>query len=171
MAYSAYTGFQWRRARKDIPEEIAALKEKAPAKVAVNADGSEEPAAPSGPEATKIAELQEERKEILANGVRDNHSNWGALLLGMGTVLTFEGCLNTFTRTGKLFPGPHLYAGATITCLWAIAAAMTPQMQKGNETARSIHIAVNAVNCGLFLWQVPTGLQIVQKVFQFTTFP
>jgi len=44
-------------------------------------------------------------------------------------------------------------------------------MQKGNDTSRSLHIAFNAVNIGLFLWQVPTGLDIVAKVFQFTTLP
>lgn len=44
-------------------------------------------------------------------------------------------------------------------------------MQKGNDTARSLHIGLNAVNVGLFLWQVPTGLEIVWKVLEFTTFP
>lgn len=32
---------------------------------------------------------------------------------------------------GKLFPGPHLYAGAAITVLWALAAALVPYMQVG----------------------------------------
>lgn len=72
---------------------------------------------------------------------------------------------------GKLFPGPHLWAGAAITVLWALAAALTPAMKKGNETARSLHIALNTVNVGLFLWQIPTGLEIVEKVLQFTTLP
>jgi len=27
-------------------------------------------------------------------------------------------------RAGKLFPGPHLFAGMAITGLWAIAAAL-----------------------------------------------
>lgn len=65
---------------------------------------------------------------------------------------------------GKLFPGPHLYAGAAIVVLWALAASMVPAMQKGNDTARNAHIAFNALNVGLFLWQVPTGLDIVYKV-------
>ena len=30
---------------------------------------------------------------------------------------------------GKLFPGPHLYAGAAITVLWALAASLVPAMQ------------------------------------------
>lgn len=72
---------------------------------------------------------------------------------------------------GKLFPGPHLYAGATITVLWALAASLVPSMQKGNETARSAHIALNTINILLFAWQIPTGLEIVGKVLEFTSFP
>lgn len=79
--------------------------------------------------------------------------------------------MNTYLRTGKLFPGPHLYAGAAICVLWAAAAALVPQMQKGNDTARSAHIALNAVNMALFAWQIPTGLEIVGKVFEFTHWP
>jgi hypothetical protein len=86
-------------------------------------------------------------------------------------VIAIEGCLNTYTRTGKLFPGPHLFAGAAIVALWALAAALVPAMQKGNQNARNAHIALNAVNVGLFIWQIPTGFDIVNKVFQFTTFP
>ena len=55
--------------------------------------------------------------------------------------------------------------------LWALAAALVPQMQKGNETARSAHIALNCINLALFAWQVPTGLDIVYKVFEFTSWP
>ncbi|MBA0844765.1 hypothetical protein Goarm_022501 [Gossypium armourianum] len=81
------------------------------------------------------------------------------------------GGVNTWFRTGKLFPGPHLFAGAAITVLWAAAAALVPAMQKGSETARSLHIALNAVNVILFIWQIPTGIDIVFKVFQFTNWP
>lgn len=38
-------------------------------------------------------------------------------------------CAPTCAAAGKLFPGPHLYAGAAITVLWAVAAALVPQMQ------------------------------------------
>lgn len=55
--------------------------------------------------------------------------------------------------------------------LWALAAALTPAMKKGNDTARSLHIALNTINVALFLWQIPTGLEIVEKVLQFTTLP
>ena len=55
---------------------------------------------------------------------------------------------------GKLFPGPHLYAGAMITVLWGLSAALVPAMQKGNDNARTAHIALNTVNLLLFASQV-----------------
>ena len=55
--------------------------------------------------------------------------------------------------------------------LWAAAAALVPWMQKGNDTARTAHIGLNAINLLLFAWQVPTGFEIVDKVFQFTVWP
>ena len=74
-------------------------------------------------------------------------------------------------RTGKLFPGPHLFAGAAIVVCWALAGALVPAMQKGDNNARNAHIALNCVNLSLFAWQVPTGLDIVWKVFEFTKWP
>ena len=38
--------------------------------------------------------------------------------------------------------------------LWALAASLTPAMQKGNDTARSLHIALNTINILLFVTQV-----------------
>ncbi|OMP02628.1 hypothetical protein CCACVL1_02739, partial [Corchorus capsularis] len=48
----------------------------------------------------------QERKELLKGSFRDRHFNAGSILLGVG------GGVNTWFRTGKLFPGPHLFAGA-----------------------------------------------------------
>lgn len=96
----------------------------------------------------------QERKELVAGGYRDKHFWWGSILLGSGVMFAVEGAFNTYMRTGKLFPGPHLFAGAGIVVLWALAAALVPQMQKGNEGARNAHIALNAVNLALFAWQV-----------------
>jgi hypothetical protein len=120
---------------------------------------------------SQIDALTEERKALMAEQPREKHFNWGSLLLALGVAIGVEGPVNTYLRTGKLFPGPHLYAGAGIVVLWAVAAACVPQMQKGNDTARSVHIGLNAINMALFAWQVPTGLEIVGKVFQFTQWP
>jgi hypothetical protein len=180
--YAGYLGFQWRRVRT-IPEEVAALKAQMPKVPAGGARPSwhalcwhakrclrgavaltrtpipaaEAAAAPTAAEkelTAQIEALNAERKELMAESPREKHFNWGSLLLALGVAIAIEGPVNTYLRTGKLFPGPHLYAGAGIVVLWAAAAACVPQMQKGNDTARSAHIALNAINMGLFAWQV-----------------
>merc|ERR1712232_753240 len=115
-----------------------------------------------------ISELTVERKELASAGPRDKHFSNGALLAFLGTAFAIEGPLNTYARAGKLFPGPHLYAGAGLVVLWSLAAACVPAMQKGNDTARSIHIGANALGMGLFGWQVVSGLPILLKVIEKT---
>ncbi|KAJ3693967.1 hypothetical protein LUZ60_009447 [Juncus effusus] len=179
--WSGYLGWQWRRVRT-IQDEINELKKevKAPAVTpeAVTAGAGADmaaspppPPAKASPAEGKIQQLTEERKALLKGGFRDRHFNAGSILLGFGVLESVGGGLNTWLRTGKLFPGPHLFAGAGITVLWALAAALVPAMQKGNETARNLHIALNALNVALFIWQIPTGFDIVLKVFEFTKWP
>lgn len=71
---------------------------------------------------------------------------------------------------GKLFPGPHLFAGAAIVALWAVAAALVPAMQKGNQNARNAHIALNAVNVGLFIWQVSSNRSMCPPSCKFCSY-
>ena len=159
--YAGWLGLQWRKVRT-VGDEIAALKKTMPADAA---------AAAGSAAAKQIDELTATRKELVAGKFKDKHANVGYLLLAMGVTLAVEGCVNTYLRTGKLFPGPHLFAGAAITCLWAMAAGLVPEMEKGNQKARDLHIALNCLNVALFTWQIPTGLEIVGKVFQFTSWP
>ncbi|CAN1175527.1 hypothetical protein LINPERHAP2_LOCUS31988 [Linum perenne] len=169
--YAGYLGWQWRRVRT-IQNEITELKKQLkPAAVAPDGTPMESSDAGSSPVEAKIRQLTEERKELVKGGYRDKHHDAGSILLGFGVLEAVGGGLNTYIRTGKLFPGPHLYAGAGITVLWAMAAALVPAMQRGNETARNLHIALNVVNVLLFVWQIPTGLDIVLKVFEFTKWP
>ena len=107
----------------------------------------------------------------MAGGYRDRHFNQGSILLAGGVSIAFLGGLNTYLRTGKLFPGPHLYAGAIIVCLWAVAASLVPAMQKGNEAARIGYIMLNLTSTLMFLSQVPTGFEILLKVLDSTSFP
>lgn len=166
--WAGYLGWQWRRVRT-TQNEISELKRQVKP-TPVTPEGTPVEAAPS-PVELKIQQLSEERKELIKGSYRDRHFNAGSILLGFGVFEAIGGGVNTWFRTGKLFPGPHLFAGAGITVLWAAAAALVPAMQKGNETARSLHIALNAINVVLFLWQVPTGIDIVFKVFEFTKWP
>merc|ERR1719199_773928 len=71
-----------------------------------------------------------ERKELASKDYRDRHWALGSVLLGIGGSFAIEGPVNTYMRAGKLFPGPHVYAGAAICSMWAIAAALVPYMQK-----------------------------------------
>lgn len=168
--WAGYLGWQWRRVRT-IQEEINELKKQVKPAVAVGSEASAEETVSVSPFEAKIQQLTEERKELIKGSYRDRHFNAGSILLGFGVFEAVGGGLNTWFRAGKLFPGPHLFAGAAITVLWAAAAALVPAMQKGNETARSIHIALNTLNVILFIWQIPTGIDIVLKVFEFTKWP
>lgn len=166
--WAGYLGWQWRRVRT-IQNEINELKKQVKP-TPVTPEGTPVEAAPS-PVELKIQQLTEERKELIKGSYRDRHFNAGSILLGFGVFEAIGGGVNTWLRTGKLFPGPHLFAGAGITVLWAAAAALVPSMQKGSETARNLHIALNTLNVALFLWQIPTGFDIVLRVFEFTKWP
>lgn len=166
--WAGYLGWQWRRVRT-IQTDINELKKQVKP-TPVTPDGKPAETAPS-PVEIKIQQLTEERKELLKGSYRDRHYNAGSILLGFGVLESVGGGVNTYLRAGKLFPGPHLFAGAAITVLWALAAALVPAMQKGSETARNLHIALNALNVLLFISQIPTGIDIVFKVLEFSKWP
>jgi hypothetical protein len=151
---TAILGFQWRRQRT-LGDEISALK-KTLRTLQIE---------------SQINELTQERKELAAAGPKDKHFSQGSLLALLGTAFAIEGPLNTYARAGKLFPGPHLYAGAGLVVLWALAAACVPAMQKGNDTARTVHIGANAAGIGFFIWQVVSGVPILFKVWEKTQWP
>jgi hypothetical protein len=161
--YTGNLGLGWRRAR-ELATKIKETKAQLPA---LNAEGIRPPSALDA----EITQMEGERKELIGKKLNEKHESWGNLLLALGVLFGVAGPFNTYLRTGKLFPGPHLWAGATIVVLWALAAALGPSMKKGNEGARIAHIALNTVNVALFAWQIPTGLDIVAKVFEFTTWP
>ncbi|KAH1204594.1 hypothetical protein GmHk_16G045509 [Glycine max] len=163
--WAGYLGWQWRRVRT-IQNEINELKKQ----VKPTPVTPEEVPPPSEIE-LKIQQLTEERKELLKGSYKDRHYNAGSILLGFGVLEAVGGGLNTWIRTGKLFPGPHLFGGAAIAVLWALSAALVPSMQRGSETARSLHIALNTLNVLLFVSQLPTGFDILLKVFEFTNWP
>ena len=56
-------------------------------------------------------------------------------------------------------------------CLMIVAAALVPYMQKGSETARVAHIGLNVINIALFAYQIPSGIEIMLKVWEKTSWP
>lgn len=174
-AFSAYTGYSWRRLR-ELGGEITELKTQRKALEAKLDPEDESPAhakikAEVASLTTKIDEITATRKEMAGQDFRDKHWLGGSLVLGLGVSFAIEGPVNTFLRAQKLFPGPHLYAGAGLVVCWALAASLVGSMQKGKDWARNAHIAINVLALGLFTWQIPTGWEITQKVIKFTKFP
>mmetsp|Transcript_19315 Transcript_19315/g.38598 ORF Transcript_19315/g.38598 Transcript_19315/m.38598 type:complete len:281 (+) Transcript_19315:36-878(+) len=171
FGFSVYTGllgFKWRRQREIGPELKdleSALKSLGP----VDPESGPTPSQASA--ASAVAALKSERSVLSSEKNNQRHFSSGSLLAFLGTFFAIEGPLNTYARAGKLFPGPHLYAGAALVVLWAGAAACVPGMQKGNDTARSLHIGLNGVATGLFGWQVVTGWPILLKVWEKTQWP
>lgn len=178
-------GFQYRRQRT-IGAEINALKKTLPklngsstlSETIAQAKSADEVDAALVLKLESAIPIQEsvdamllERKDLSSMGLKDKHFSQGALLAFLGTSFAIEGPLNTYARAGKLFPGPHLYAGAGLVVLWAAATACVPHMQKGNDTARSVHIAANVSAIGLFGWQVVSGWPILMKVLEKTSWP
>jgi Protein of unknown function (DUF4079) len=111
----------------------------------------------------------ETRKKLVKSKVTQRHFAISSLLMATMTVFTFEGMANTYTRTGKLFPGPHLYAGLGLVALMSVMASLVPYMQKGQNAAKNAHLAFGISAVGLFGWQANSGLAILSKLTHWFT--
>lgn len=174
-AWAGFTGLQWRRLR-ELGSTISELKaQRKPLAAQIAAAEEEDPPAhltqAVAALTTKIDELTETRKALSSDNLREKHYQVGSVILGLGTSFAIEGPVNTFLRAQKLFPGPHLYAGAGVVVCWAMAASVVPLMSKGKDWARYAHIGFNVIALGFFTWQLPTGWQITMKVIEKTKFP
>ena len=142
--YSGYLGLQWRKLR-DIGEQLKQLNSNIPklssgtasfpiASSIANLQSKVQSLNPETDSATISAlkrdisslssvssldqtytELSNTRKDLVSANLRDKHHLTGSVLLGVGVGVSLLGAMNTYLRAGKLFPGPHLYAGAAIT--------------------------------------------------------
>ncbi len=106
----------------------------------------------------------DEKKVLIKGKFKDKHHAIGATVLALMVVGTVGGMAVTYINNGKLYVGPHLYAGLGMSALIAVSASLTPLMQKGVEWARVSHIALNSAIVSLFAWQAVTGLDIVQRI-------
>jgi hypothetical protein len=71
----------------------------------------------------------------------------------------------TYLNNDKLFVGPHLLVGLGMTGMLAVAASLSPLMQRGNVIARKLHVGLNMGMLTLFLWQAFSGMEIVNKIW------
>ncbi|MCP9881811.1 DUF4079 domain-containing protein [Cyanobium sp. Alchichica 3B3-8F6] len=108
----------------------------------------------------------ETRKTLIKGQFAKRHFQIGSLILVLMVLGTFGGMAVTYLNNGKLFVGPHLLVGIGMTCLIALAVALTPLMQQGNLIARKAHVGLNMAMMTLFLWQAVSGLQILNKIWE-----
>lgn len=113
---------------------------------------------------TRTAE-PEQRKELIKGKYAQRHYVIGSLVLAVMVLGSFGGMAVTYLNNGKLFVGPHLLAGLGMVGLIAVAASLSPWMQKGNLIARKVHVGLNMTVMSLFLWQAVSGVQIVNKIW------
>ncbi|RZM74117.1 DUF4079 domain-containing protein [Leptolyngbya iicbica] len=106
------------------------------------------------------------KKELIKGKFNIRHHQWGSALLALMVLGCIGGMGATYVSNGKLFVGPHLLVGLGMTGMIATSASLVPFMQKGNDAARSAHIALNVILVGLFGWQALTGMQIVQRLLE-----
>jgi hypothetical protein len=106
------------------------------------------------------------KKDLIKQKFNQKHHQIGSLLLAFMVLGSLGGMAVTYINNQKLFVGPHLLAGLSMTGLIAVSTGLTPLMQKGNDVARYTHITLNIVLLGLFGWQAVTGMQIVQKILE-----
>ncbi len=104
------------------------------------------------------------RKELIKGKFNLKHYQIGSILFALMVLGTLGGMAVTYINNGKLFVGPHLLVGLTMTGLISISAALSPYMQKGQDWARYTHIILNISLLGLFGWQAVSGMDIVQRI-------
>jgi len=107
----------------------------------------------------------ETRKDLIKAKVKDKHHQVGAIILALMVLGNIGGMAVTYINNGRLFVGPHLLVGLGMTGMIAVAAALTPFMQKGQDWARYAHIGLNIGIVGLFAWQAVTGMDILQRIY------
>ena len=142
--YAGYTGLQWRMLRElgvELKEAKAAASaaQKAVQEHAGAGASDEEAPAPPPPSLVQaasdadaaVAALTEKRSVIQAGNFRDRHYQLGTILLAVGIPMALEGPVNTYMRAGKLFPGPHVYAGVGVASLWGHRRGARPGDAEG----------------------------------------
>ena len=104
------------------------------------------------------------KKQLLQGRYNVKHYQIGSLILALMVIGALAAMGVTYINNGKLFVGPHLIAGLSMTAMVAISASLSPFMQKGQDWARYTHIVLNAALLALFSWQAVSGVQIVQNI-------
>ena len=107
---------------------------------------------------------KEVRKTLVKKKFGFKHHEIGSIILALMVIGTVTGMAVTYINNGKLFVTAHLVVGLAMMSAIAIATALVPYMQRGNNLARITHISINVVLLGLFGWEALTGMDILFSI-------
>lgn len=92
------------------------------------------------------------------------HHKLSAGLVCLTTAACFFGMGNTYARSGRLFPGPHLWGGLAVLLALSVNVMLVPWMAA--VPVRGAHAAVGAVILALLANQLISGIPILLSVWR-----
>lgn len=108
----------------------------------------------------------ETRKELIQNHVGAKHSKIAPVLLGLLLVGGGIGAIVSYQFTKVFLGGLHGQIGALMMLLIIGAASLAPMMRQGVVWARPAHAGIGILLLLLYLFEIPTGMQIVQGILK-----
>ena len=114
-----------------------------------------------GNEGTRL--LGDDRAAGLWSG--RSHHKLSAGLLFATVLFMLTGMANTFSRTGRLFPGPHLYGGLGLILAVTANVALAPWLREKVQL-RTLHTAIGGIVILLVASQIYSGLGILSSLIQ-----
>jgi hypothetical protein len=108
----------------------------------------------------------ETRKELIQNHVGAKHAKVALLLLGLLLVGGGLGAYVSYQFTKVFLGGLHGQIGALMMLLIIGAASLAPVMRTGVAWARTVHAGIGMLLLLLYLFEIPSGMQIVQGILK-----
>lgn len=95
--------------------------------------------------------------------LRSLHYTIGITMVSLVLLLLAIGIIGTIGHFGHLGHSSHLIAGLIVVVLVLLSAGSATQINRGVSWARPLHIGVNMILFGGFIWVSLTGWIVVQK--------
>jgi len=92
------------------------------------------------------------------------HFQIGRLVLALMVLGSLVGITVEYFSNDKLLINPHLTVGINMIIIVLLSVAIIPFMQKVSLLARRAHASLNMIMMTLSLWQVLTGMQLINEI-------
>ena len=112
---------------------------------------------------TRMADI-EIRKQLIKERFDIRHFQIGRLILALMVLGSLVGIVVHSLSDDELIISHHLPVGISMIFLVFLSVAIIPLIQQGNLFARRAHVTLNIIMMALFLWQVASGMQLVNEI-------